>query len=168
MPMKTKKLAFLGVMASLALVLAFLESLLPPVAAAFPGVKMGLPNIVILFILYRYGIKEAAAVSLVRLLLAALLFGSALTLAYSAAGAALSLTAMALLRHTGAFSSVGVSLAGGVAHNAGQILVAVFLLGTAELAYYFPVLVISGTVGGVLVGLCAAFLQKRLDGHTPA
>lgn len=163
--MKTKKLVFLGVMASLALVLAFLESLLPPVAAALPGVKMGLPNIVILFILYRYGIREAAAVSLVRLLLAALLFGSALTLAYSAAGAALSLAVMAVLRHTGAFSTVGVSLSGGVAHNVGQILVAVFLLGTAELAYYLPVLVISGTVGGVLVGLCGAFLLGRLGQH---
>lgn len=164
--MKIRKLTTLGILSALALVLAFLESLLPPIAPALPGIKMGLANIVIVFVLYRLGIKEAAVVSFVRLLLAALLFGSAVTLAYSAAGALLSLLLMALLRHTGAFSTVGVSLAGGIAHNAGQIFMAVCLLGTAEIAYYLPFLVLSGTAGGVLIGLTAAFLLKRLEKYS--
>ena len=158
--MKSSKLARYGLLIALALALSWLESLLPPLGV--PGVKLGLPNLVIVFALYRLGPRDAWCLSIVRVLLASTLFGSGVSLAYSAAGAALSLAVMGLLKKTGKFSPVGVSVAGGVAHNAGQILVAMALLETARLAWYLPVLWISGTVAGVLIGIVSGELVKRV------
>ena len=158
--MKASKLAQYGLLVALALALSWLESLLPPLGV--PGVKLGLPNLVIVFALYRLSFWDACAISLVRVALAALLFGSGVSLAYSAAGAVLSLSVMGLLKKTEKFSPVGVSVAGGVAHNAGQILAAMALLETARLAWYLPVLWISGTVAGVLIGVVSGELVKRV------
>lgn len=160
---KTKKVVFLGVLTSVALVLSYLEAILPPIMAAIPGIKMGLPNIVMLFLLYRFGVKESAMVSLVRLFIVALLFGNVMTLAYSFAGAALSLLLMAICKKTNIFSVVGTSVVGGVAHNLGQILVAIVLLDTVQLGYYMVVLAITGTIAGVFVGLAGALILKRLE-----
>ena len=159
--MKTKQLALGGMLVVLALILSYVEHLLP-LSIGVPGVKMGLPNVVVLFALYRLGGKPAWAISLVRVMMVSLLFGTLFSLAYSVAGAVLSLGVMLLLRRWGKFSPAGVSVAGGVAHNAGQILVAMALLETAELGYYLPVLCLSGTVAGVCVGLLAALLLRRL------
>ena len=157
-----KKIAFLGLCTSVALVLAYIESLLPPLFAAVPGIKLGLPNIAIIFLLYRFGVKEAAAVSFVRIVAVSLLFGNPMTFAYSMAGGFLSLSAMAILRKLDFLSVVGVSVAGGVLHNVGQILMAMLLLDTAELGYYLIVLTVTGTVSGIFVGLCGAFGVKRI------
>ncbi len=159
---KTKKLAFLGLCTAVALILAYVEALLPPLWAAVPGIKMGLPNIILVFLLYRFSVKEAAAVSLVRLLAVALLFGNVMTLWYSLAGAALSLMGMALLQKTNRFSITGVSVAGGVLHNLGQILVAMLVLETAEIGYYMIVLTLTGTLAGVLVGLAGGLVLRSL------
>ncbi len=158
----TKKLAFLGLCTAVTLILAYVEALLPPLWSAVPGIKMGLPNIMILFMLYRFSLKEAAAVSAVRLFAVALLFGNVMTLAYSAAGAALSLGVMALLKKTDRFSPVGVSLIGGVFHNLGQVLVAMLVLETAQIGYYMIVLTLTGTVAGILVGLAGALVLKYM------
>ena len=158
--MKPEKVAQYGLLTALALALSWVESLLPPLGV--PGVKLGLPNLAIVFALYRLGFKDAWAISLARVVLVTLLFGNGAALAYSVAGAALSLGLMGLLKKTGKFSSVGVSVAGGVAHNAGQILVAMALLETARLAWYLPVLWVSGTVAGVLIGIVAGVLVKRV------
>ncbi len=160
---ETKKVVFLGVLTSVALVLSYLEAILPPIMAAIPGIKMGLPNIVMLFLLYRFGVKESAMVSLVRLFIVALLFGNVMTLAYSFAGAALSLLLMAICKKTKIFSVVGTSVVGGVAHNLGQILVAIVLLDTVQLGYYMAVLAITGTIAGIFVGLSGALILKRLE-----
>lgn len=156
----TKKIAFLGLAASVTLILSYVESLLPPLWAAVPGIKMGLPNIMIIFLLYRFGWKEAAAVSLVRLAAVALLFGNVMTLAYSFAGAVLSLLLMTLFKKWNAFSMVGVSIVGGVFHNLGQILVAMLVMQTREIGYYMIVLAVTGTVAGILVGLAGALVLK--------
>ena len=158
--MKTSKVAQYGLLIALALALSWLESLLPPLGV--PGVKLGLPNLVIVFALYRLGLRDAWCLSVVRVLLASALFGSGVSLAYSAAGAVLSLTVMGLLKKTGKFSPVGVSVAGGVAHNAGQILVAMALLETTRLAWYLPVLWVSGIVAGVLIGIASGERVKRV------
>ena len=158
--MKASKVARYGLLIALALALSWLESLLPPLGV--PGVKLGLPNLVIVFALYRLGPRDAWCLSAVRVLLASALFGSGVSLAYSAAGAVLSLAVMGPLKKTEKFSPVGVSVAGGVAHNAGQILVAMALLETARLAWYLPVLWISGTVAGVLIGIVSGELVKRV------
>ncbi len=157
----TKKIAVLGVITSVALILAYLEALLPPLWSAVPGIKMGLPNLVIIFVLYRYGFKEAAVVSGLRLFIVAMLFGNVMTLAYSAAGAVLSLTLMAILKKVDKFSTTGISVTGAVAHNLGQILVAVFLFDTIQLGYYMIVLAITGTVAGIFIGIGANILIRR-------
>ena len=157
-----KKTAFLGLCTALALVLAYVEVLLPPIFSAVPGIKLGLPNIVIIFILYRFGVTRAALVSLVRIVIVSMLFGNVMAFVYSVAGAFLSLLVMALLRKLDFLSTVGVSVAGAVMHNVGQILTAMVLLGTAELGYYLIVLAVTGTISGILLGICGALAIKRL------
>lgn len=165
--MRAKKVTTLALLTATAMILSYVESLLPSVGV--PGVKLGLANIAVIFALYRLGWKSALAVSVVRVFMVTLLFGSLSALLYSLAGAGLSLVVMALLRRSDRFSSVGVSVAGGVAHNAGQILMAMLLLGSARVAYYYPILVISGVAGGVFTGLTAALLIRRVpsDGSGP-
>ena len=157
---KTKRLVLLAMLTAVAMILSYVESLLPSVG--IPGVKMGLANIAVIFALFRFGWKEAAALSLVRVVLVSLLFGSVGAMLYSLAGAVLSLAVMALLRRIDRFSTVGISVAGGVAHNAGQILMAMLILQTKQLLGYLPMLAVSGIVGGVLTGLAAALLIRRI------
>ena len=159
--MNTKRIARYGLLIALALILSYVESLLP-VFVAVPGVKMGLPNIVILFALYTLGVKDAAVISLIRVVLAGALFGSVFSMLYSAAGAVLSLAVMAVLMKTKRFSPVGVSVAGGVAHNAGQIIVAILVTETAQIIFYLPVLCISGIAAGVLIGVAGGMIIERL------
>ena len=148
---KAKKLTFLSLAAAVALILSYVEVLLPPIVTAVPGIKIGLPNIVIIFLLYRFGVKDAAAV-----------FGNPVMLIYSIAGATLSLALMALCKKCGLFSAVGVSIVGGVSHNVGQILVAMLLLETAEIGYYMIVLAVSGTVAGIFIGLAGMAVLKAM------
>lgn len=157
---KTKRLVLLAMLTAVAMILSYVESLLPSVG--IPGVKMGLANIAVIFALFRFGWKEAAALSLVRVVLVSLLFGSVGAMLYSLAGAVLSLAVMALLRRIDRFSTVGISVAGGVAHNAGQILMAMLILQTKQLLVYLPVLAVSGIAGGALTGLAAALLIRRI------
>lgn len=124
---------------------------------------MGLPNIIIIFLLYKRGAVFASAVSFLRIILISLLFGNLMVFVYSLSGGILSILVMIALRRLRAFSMVGVSVAGAVCHNIGQILMAMLLLETSELGYYMVVLAITGTVSGILVGLCGAILLKRIS-----
>ena len=160
--MKTKKVAFLGMCIALSMILSFVESQIPPLMAV-PGVKMGLPNIVMVFMLYKIGAKETAIVSILRVILVGILFGTPLSMIYSLVGAALSLIGMILLKKTNLFAPITVSVAGGILHNIGQIVTACLVMETAQIAYYLPVLLISGTIAGILIGLTAAMILKRLD-----
>ena len=160
--MKTKKVAFLGMCIALSMILSFVESQIPPLTAV-PGVKMGLPNIVMVFMLYKVGAKDTAIVSILRVILVGILFGTPLSMIYSLAGAALSLIGMILLKKTNLFAPITVSVAGGILHNIGQIATACIVMETAQIAYYLPVLLISGTIAGILIGLTAAMILKRLD-----
>jgi len=159
---KAKKAVFLGVFASLAIVLAYLELLIPPLFSTTYGIKMGLPNIVIIFALYKFGAKEAIAISFVRLVAVALLFGNIASFTYSMVGAALSLSLMILLKRAKIFSCVGVSIIGGISHNLGQIITAIFMFGRIEIGYYMIVLTITGTIAGALVGLVGSYLAVAL------
>ena len=160
--MKTKKVAFLGMCIALSMILSFVESQIPPLAAV-PGVKVGLPNIVMVFMLYKIGAKDTAIVSILRVILVGILFGTPLSMIYSLVGAALSLIGMILLKKTNLFAPITVSVAGGILHNIGQIATACIVMETAQIAYYLPVLLISGTIAGILIGLTAAMILKRLD-----
>ena len=158
---RTRKLAYTSVTIALALVLSYVETLIPGLVAV-PGVKVGLANIAVVFALYRIGFKEAVVISLMRVVLSSLLFGSAVSLAYSFAGATVSLALMAVLKKTNIFGVTGVSTAGAVRHNLAQVLVAILLLKTTALAWWIPVLLVSGTLAGVVIGLVSAVTIKRI------
>ena len=162
---KSKNITFIGIFTALAMVLSYVELIIPPLFSAIPGIKMGLPNIIIVFLLYRRGPVLAAIVSILRIVLVSMLFANAMALMYSLAGGILSLLIMILLRSLNHWSTVGVSVAGGVAHNVGQILMAMLLLETAELGYYLVVLTVTGTLSGILIGLCGALLIKRIPNN---
>ena len=159
---KIKIITFLAMCTTVALALSYVEALIPPILPAVPGIKIGLPNVIILFVLYRFGVIEAATASFVRVILSSMLFGTPFIFAYSLSGAALSLAVMALLKRLDFLSRVGVSIAGAISHNLGQILLAMALLNTAEIGYYMVILAISGVVSGFCVGMCGAIMIKRI------
>ena len=159
--MNTKKLTTLAVTVAVAMILSFVESRIPPIVP-IPGVKIGLANIAVIFALYKMGWREAIIVSLVRVVLVALLFGSVVSLAYSFAGALLSLLLMIILRKIGIFTEVAVSVVGGITHNIGQILVAFLLLETDVVFYYLPFLLVSGVIAGIGVGAASALVVKKV------
>ncbi len=162
--METRKVAQIGVLVALAMVLSYVESLFPAFVAV-PGVRIGLANIAVVFALYRLGFKEALGISLVRVVLSSMLFGSVLSMAYSASGAVLSLVMMAILKRTKLFGTVAVSVVGGVSHNLGQIAVACLILQSRAIAYYIPILILSGIAAGVVIGLVSAIVLSRLEGE---
>lgn len=157
--MKTKKVAFLGLSVALAMVLSFVESQIPPLVAV-PGVKVGLPNLVIVYLLYKLGAKEAVIVSIIRVILVSILFGNIQSAFFSICGAVLSLLGMILLKKL--FATVTVSVIGGVLHNVGQIGAAVLVTATPGIVTYLPVLLISGTIAGVIIGIVSGMLVKRV------
>lgn len=160
MKYKANKITFVGIMTAFAMVLSFVEFLLPPIWSAVPGIKVGLPNIVIILIIYKMSFKEAFWVSLIRVLMTSFLFGTALSLIYSLSGAVLSLTVMFVLKKIDRFSIIGVSVAGGVFHNLGQIISAIIVMQTKEIGYYMIVLAITGIIAGIFVGFAGALCLK--------
>ena len=144
-----------------AMILSFVESRIPALVA-IPGVKVGLANIAVIFTLYKFGVKEAITVSIIRVLLISMLFGSPVSLIYSIAGATLSLASMVLLKKLTPLTEVAISVTGGVMHNVGQIATASFMLSTNVVVYYLPFLLVSGTVAGVVIGIASAILIKRI------
>ncbi len=158
---RIKRITLLALFASVAMLLSYVEFLLPPIFTSVPGIKMGLPNIIIVLVLYRFGIKDAAIVSLVKLVLSTMLFANITAFWYSLAGAALSLAVMALLKRLDILSSVGVSVAGAVMHNLGQVIVAMLLMQTSAIGYYMIVLLFTGVISGVFIGLAGAMMIKR-------
>ena len=159
--MKSRQIARYALLVALAMVLSWLERLVP-ISTAVPGVKLGLTNLVVIFALYRMGLRDAVMISLVRVLLVSMTFGNAYSFFYSLVGAVLSMAVMVLLKRSGKFSVLGVSVAGGVCHNIGQILVAMTVLETAGLIYYLPVLMISGTAAGICIGILGAVITERI------
>ena len=162
--METRKVARMGLLLALSMILSYVETLIPAFVAV-PGVKIGLANIVIVFALYTLGDMEAISLSLIRVLLSSLLFGSVLSLLYSFSGALLSLVGMVLMKKVKIFSATVVSVTGGVLHNLGQILVACLVLETDVLLYYLPVLILSGTITGAVIGIIASLVIKRLENN---
>ena len=160
--MKTKKVAFLGLAIALAMILSFVESQIPALVA-IPGIKVRLPNLVIVFLLYKVGWKETVIVSLIRTVLVSILFGNVQIMTFSVAGALLSLLSMILLKKLNWFSCIAVSIVGGIFHNVGQIIAACFWTQTQEIVLYLPVLLVSGTIAGAVIGLIAGLVVKRLE-----
>ena len=156
-----KNVARYALLVALAMVLSWLESLIV-LPGMLPGMKVGLANLVVLFALYRLCLRDAACLSLVRVVLVSMTFGNAYSFAYSLAGAVLSLAVMAGLKKLDWFTILGVSIAGGVGHNIGQLLVAVAVLGTVRLGWYLPVLLVSGTLAGIVIGAAGGLVVERV------
>ncbi len=150
-----------GMLISLAFIFSYLEAVIP-IPIPVPGVKLGLANLAVLLVLYRYGWKEALALNLARVFLSGFLFGNLFMVIYSLAGAAGSFLVMCFLTKTRGFSIMGVSMAGGVCHNIGQVLVAYFVTKTAGIVFYLPVLLAAGLLTGLLIGLLAREVIKYI------
>jgi len=154
-------IARVALMAALALIFSYIEAIIP-YSPGVPGIKLGIANIVTVIALYRFGARDAFAVSIIRVVIAGLLFNGLFGMLYSLAGALISLTGMILLKKTDRFSVVGVSMAAGVLHNLGQLLVASALISDLRIFFYFPVLLFSGIAAGIVVGVVAATILRTL------
>lgn len=155
------RIAYLGMFIAAAMVLSYLESLIP-VNIAVPGVKLGLANLAAIVVMYRMSAGDAWIVSLVRIFLSSLLFGNMMVMVYSLAGAVLSLIVMTICKKFDMFGVTGVSITGAVSHNAGQVMAAALLMKSGNIMLYIPVLCISGTIAGVCIGIAGAVLIKNL------
>lgn len=158
---KTKKLTRCAILAALALIFSYIEFLIP-FSVGLPGVKLGLANIVVVFAIYMLGAKYAFYINLARILLAGLLFGSPFSTMYALCGGLVSLGAMLLLKKTGLFSVIGVSMAGGFFHNLGQLIAAVIVVNTVQVLSYLPVLIFSGLAAGVANGIISTLCMQKL------
>ena len=161
MRVDTKKLAMMGLFTALAMIFGYVEAILP-ISVGIPGVKLGLANIVVVFALYRLRPSEAFLINVVRIVLVSFMFGNLSVMLYSLAGGILSFAAMTFLKISKKFSIYGVSVAGGIFHNVGQLAVAMLVLETVSLVYYGPVLLIAGVVTGLVIGIAAKEVLKRI------
>ena len=155
------RVAYFGVFTALALIFSYIETLVP-ISFGIPGVKLGLANLIIVIALYKIPLREVYVLSIVRVLLSGVLFGNYFSIAYSLAGGLLSLTVMALLKKAG-FSVIGISIAGGVCHNIGQLVVAMIVVETFAMSYYMPVLLVAGLITGFLIGVVADQVLRRIS-----
>ena len=156
------RLTLLSMLIAVAMLLSYIEHLLPSFVP-IPGVKLGLANVATVFAIYTLGIRSGISVSLVRIVLSALLFGNALGLIYALSGAALALLGMCIIKNLHLFSEVGVSVVGGVLHNVGQIIAAAAVMKTASLVIvYLPVLLVSGTLAGIAIGIASGLVIRSL------
>ena len=156
--MKTRKIAYLGMLMALALVLSYVESLIP-FAVGIPG----LTNIVTVIMLYIAAPMETFLLCVFRAVLSGFMFGNAFSIIYSLAGCILSFIVMYLLKKSDKFSSVSISLVGGVCHNIGQIIVAAIVLSTYSVVYYIPVLLVAGCITGLVIGIVASQVLLRIS-----
>jgi len=158
---RVKKVALYGLLVALALVLSYVEAQVPAFFV-MPGMKLGLTNVVVLIALTRMGYKDALVINILRIVIVGFTFSNTFSMLYSLAGGMLSWLAMSLLKRTGRFGLVGISVAGGVFHNLGQIIAAAMLVSIGSLLYYLPFLLVSGTAAGVMIGFISAMVVKRL------
>ena len=160
--MQTKqRFTRMALFVALAMIFSYLEFLLP-LPVPFPGIKLGLANWAIVVPLYLWGLFPTLAISLLRIALVGITFGSLATILYSLFGALLSLAVMAGLKRWNVFSVTGVSMAGGVCHNIGQLAAAALIVENIRLFYYLPVLLAAGALTGFAIGAVSAQVLKRL------
>ncbi len=162
--MRTHRTAYLGIFTALAMILSYIETVFP-FLGGIPGVKIGIANSMSLSVLYLMGYQAAFLIAVFRIVLTGILFGNAASVLYSLGGAVFSLIIMILVKKTEIFSVVGTSIAGGISHNIAQLLVATLLVENLSVLYYLPVLLISGAVAGLVVGVVSQELVKRIPGR---
>lgn len=159
--MKTKKVAYLGLLIALAFVFSYIEFLIP-IHMGVPGAKLGLANLVIIVALYTLNERDAFVLSMIRIVLVGFTFGNLASMLYSLAGGMMSYIAMIIVKRAKLLSITGVSVVGGIFHNIGQIIMAIWVVKTVSLIYYLPVLLLAGIVAGVAIGILGALVTKRI------
>ena len=159
---KASRVATTALLATLALIFSYVEAIIP-IPIAVPGVKLGIANLAVLIALYRFDFRYALSINLIRIIVSGLLFNGLFGALYAMSGGILSLLVMWILKKTNLFSIVGVSMAGGVAHNMGQILVASILVSDLRMFMYLPVLMFSGIISGIIIGIIAYYVQRSLN-----
>jgi len=159
--LRTRRLTMSAMFATLALIFTYVEVLIP-YNLGVPGVKLGLANLVIIIALYEMDFKYAMTINVIRIMLSGLLFAGVFAMLYSLSGGILSLIVMWFLKKTGKFSMIGVSMAGGVVHNMGQLLVAALVVSNLKMFVYFPILVFSGIAAGICIGIVAYVIDQRV------
>lgn len=157
----SNKIAIIGMLTALAMVLGYVETLIP-INLGVPGMKLGLANLIVIIAFYLFDVKMGVIVSLLRIVLIAMTFGSISMMFYSISGAALSLICMILVKQIKSFSMVGISIIGGIMHNIGQIICASLVVRTNGVFTYLPVLMIAGVVSGMLIGIAASLVIVRV------
>ncbi len=160
MQSQTKKIAVTGLFVALSLIFSYIESLIP-IPLIVPGAKLGLPNALIILLLYSYGAKEAMIVNMARILLSGFMFGNMYSIVYSLAGAGCSFGVMLLGKKLKCFSMKAVSILGGVFHNIGQLMIAALLVTNLSVVAYLPMLLVAGVVTGICNGILAEIIYKR-------
>lgn len=158
----TKKIATLGVIAAFGAILSYIEAIIS-FGIFIPGVKLGLANIAVVIALYIYGYKDALIINIVRIVVVGLIFGNLFSISFSIAGALISYIVMALLKKVDIFSTIGVSVAGGVAHNVGQLLIATLIIESYSVINYLPVLMLAGIICGLIIGIVSHMVIKYLS-----
>ena len=159
--LRTKRLALSAILAARAMILSYIEALFP-LPVPVPGIKLGLANLVILIAIYRLGFKYAFTINCVRIFTTGLLFTGLFGALYSFAGGVLSIIVMYVLYRTNWFSMVGISMAGGVAHNLGQLITACIIISNVKLMSYFAILLFAGMGSGILMGIVAYYVYGKL------
>lgn len=159
--MKTKKITLFGLLLGAALVLGYFERFIP-IAVGLPGVKLGLANTVLLYALYIMDVKSSFKLMLLKVILSGMIFAGVSGMIYSFSGGLLSLIMMLITKRCLNTSIVGVSLMGAVFHNVGQLVAASMVVQTKGLLFYFPILLISAIITGILTGVVAKYVFKGL------
>lgn len=162
---KTRRLCFDAMMTALAMILSYLETLVPLQALIpLPGVRLGLANLAVVLVFVLVSPADAAVVSAVRIFAMGLLFGTPTSLYFSAMGGAVSFLTLLLMSRIGKKSSyLGVCVLCAAAHNLGQMLAATTLFGVSLLFTYLPFLILSALLCGAIVGLLLNLLVPRLQ-----
>lgn len=158
---RIKRITLYGMLIALAMILSFVESLIP-ITLGIPGIKLGLANLVVIVALLTWGEKEAFVISFMRMILVSFTFGNMSTLMYSVAGGVLSFLAMLIIKRTGKFSGLSISIVGGIMHNVGQIMMAFLIVKTRGVFAYLPFLLLAGSIAGTLIGILSHMIIDRI------
>jgi len=158
----TKNIAYISMLVTIALICSYVESIIP-INFGIPGIKIGLANIVSVVAIYIFPLFYAILIVILRVIISGFLFGSLYSILYSMAGGLLSILVMILLKRSSRFSVTGISIAGGVTHNIGQLIVAILVVNQMKISYYGPALIVAGVIMGMLIGIVSGPIIKRVE-----
>lgn len=159
--MNNKKIAEIAMLAALAVIFGYVESLFPLPVPIY-GVKVGVSNVVTLFAIYMLSAGNVFGIMLIKTICSAFLFQGVSAFLYSVSGGILSVITMYILKRSNKFGVMGVSAAGGVMHNIGQLICAAAVLKSLNVMYYMPILIVCGIISGVIIGIITKLILERI------